>query len=274
MYKLYIDESGKNTLSNIQSFAPHFCVGAVMVNTNSTSGGPDFIRRRGDEIKFKYWGHRAQTVLRGNDIRRWDGDFSIFSRDPARKQEFQADILQYMDSAGFRFIWVGVNKSNWIQANPPIAHAVANGFSLLSYEKKLTQMLFEEMLEIYVSHLRRRNYHGQIIVEASDKRQDEDLLAVYNKLMFNGLLKNGWSNVDIRERLTCISFVTKKNKDPETQIADMGAHFLNIDARDQDAVGYGGVTDFDRQIARIFKNKGYQFRDSTGALINSIKRLA
>lgn len=273
MYRLYIDESGKNRLSGIQSFAPHFSVGGVMVHAYGSTGDPDFIRRRGDQIRFKYWGHKATTVFRGNDIRRGSGDYSIFQSNQTLKQEFESDILQYIKSSGFRLIWVGVNKTNWILNNPPIAHAITNGFKLLPHEKNLTQMLFEELLEAFIYYLIKKNDHGQIIVEAADYQQDADLLAVYNRLMFNGLPKNGWSNIDVRERLTCISFVTKQNKDPETQLADMAAHFLTIAARDQDNVGYNGITAFDKALYTEFQTKGYQYKDLAGTRLNSIKKI-
>ena len=135
MYKLYIDESGKNTLSNIDPKTPHFCVGAVLVSANGTNGAPEFLRNRGNEIRFKYWGPKSEAVFHANEIRRDSGEFSIFSKDSGRRNEFRADLFQYVNSAGFKYIWVGVNKINWINTNPHIAHAVANGFSLLKYKR-------------------------------------------------------------------------------------------------------------------------------------------
>jgi hypothetical protein len=274
MYKLYIDESGTNKLSNINALDPNFCVAGVLVNVNGTNGAADFLRNRGDQIRFKYWGHKSETVLHANPIRRNTGDFSIFGGDLALQTEFHEDLRQYVQSAGFKFIWIGVNKLNWINLNPPIAHAVTNNFSLTKYEKTLTQLLFSELIETYLLYLIHKDFHGQIIVEACSQTQDQDLLEVYNRFMFSGSYTNGWSPSDVRDRLTCISFVTKKNADPETQLADLGALFLNIDSRVQDNIGYNNVSTFDTEMMRIFRNKAYNFRTTAGTRVNSIKRLA
>src|SRR5258708_10343225 len=110
MYKLYLDESGKSTLFDIGQGAPHFSVGAALVHKHSE----EFIKSRGDQIRFKYWGHRASTVFHAYDMRRLSGDFTLFYRNPMLFREFKDDMVQYLNSASFRFICMSVNKLAWL----------------------------------------------------------------------------------------------------------------------------------------------------------------
>lgn len=269
MYKLFIDESGKNTLKNIKDFDPHFSIGGILVHENSS----DFIKKRGDQIKFKYWG-RTDITFRGNSIRRFDDDFDIFKDDQNLRDCFYKDLINYIQTSSVRFIWVCCNKNKWISDRPELCHAISNGWRkiITSSEKKLTKSLFEELLRIYVCFLNRKKKHGQIIIEASDISQDGDILAIYNEFMFRGISSLNMNSVDVRNKLTSISFATKNNRDHETQLADIGSHFLNLDARKMDGVNLREITDFEKEIINVFKSKS--FFDSCSALNSkSIKRL-
>jgi hypothetical protein len=89
-------------------------------------------------------------------------------------------------------------------------------------------LLFEEVVKIYICYLAKKGNVGQIVVEASDINQDGDFLETYNQFMFNGIPSMGLSSLQVRERLTCISFATKNNRDGETQLADIGSHFFKF----------------------------------------------
>ena len=281
MYKLYLDESGKNTLTQIKDWMPHFSIGGALVHERKD----EFIRERADQIKFKYWGH-SNVTFRGNNIRRLDEDFAIFKDviDPQSKKmikdnsqlrnDFYADFQKYIEVSKFQFIWVCVNKKDWITKNPQIAHAIAQNWdkTITSFEKQLTRNVVEEVIKIYTCYLAQENAHGQIIVEASDITQDGDVLAIYNQFMFNGLPSMGMTNIQVRDRLTCISFATKNNRDHETQLADLGSHFLHLQARVDDKVPYKKSTQFEDNIIRAFQSKA--FVDSCNAAQNlSTRRL-
>jgi len=63
------------------------------------------------------------------------------------------------------------------------------------------------------------------------------------------------SNYDIREHLTSISFVTKNNLDVETQLADLGSYYLSLNARIEESIPYGKISDFDRDLIKLLKQK-------------------
>ena len=75
MYRLFIDESGKSTLKNIENIRPHFSLAGVIVHENTKEA----LKNRADQIKFKYWG-RTDIIFHAQDLRRLTGDFAIFKQ--------------------------------------------------------------------------------------------------------------------------------------------------------------------------------------------------
>lgn len=265
MFKLYIDESGKNTLTDVQSYAPHFCVAGIQVHVNHDG----FLTRRADQIKYKYWGN-TKVTFRANDIRRLTGDFTIFENKPDLFTNFCEDFKEYIRCSNFHLIWIGINKFNYINDNPPVANAIRGGWKkqITAHEKGLTQKIFEELWKVHICYLISKSSYGNIIVEAADKVQDIDILTTYNHILSSGVSSMGLSGVDVREKFTSISFVTKKNLDAETQIADIGSHFLSLDARLNENVPYNGITQFDREMITLLKRKLFIAR-CNGARQNS-----
>jgi len=103
--------------------------------------------------------------------------------------------------------------------------------------------------------VQKKDASGQIIIEAADKNQDGDILSAYNKIMSAGVPSMNLSNYDIREHLTSISFVTKNNLDVETQLADLGSYYLSLNARIEESIPYGKISDFDRDLIKLLKQK-------------------
>ena len=120
MYKLFIDESGKNTLKNVDPALPFFSMSGVIAHTDSS----ETIRIKSDQIKFKYWG-RMDVVFRANNLRHLTGDFSIFVN-PTKftLDDFYDDFLKLIAISDFRAVWVGMNKTKYIANNPPIKNAL------------------------------------------------------------------------------------------------------------------------------------------------------
>lgn len=257
MFKLYIDESGKNTLTHIIPYAPHFAVAGVIIHENAD----DFIRRRADQIKFKYWG-TTKVNFHATEIRQLKGDFEFFATDPDKYLEFCVDLKEWLKCSSFKLLWVGTNKLTYLKNNPPIKHAVTNRYSgaITKHEKNLTKKTFLDLWCIYLCYLTassKKGSSGKIIIEAADQNQDGDILSAYNKIMFGGVSSMGLTRRKVREHLTAISFVTKNNLDTETQLADIASHFLSIEARINESVGYGGVTQFDLDVIDILKQKSF-----------------
>lgn len=165
MYQLFIDESGSNTLRSATSIPNHFLIGGVLVHRS----GRDFIKIRGDQIKFKYWG-RTDITFHATDIRRLTGDFSIFQDvfDPisgARlidnsrlKDDFYEDFLEYVEKASFKFICVCVNKDNLIAMDATLNYAVTQKWikPIMASEKGLTRNVFEEVTKMFICYLNKK----------------------------------------------------------------------------------------------------------------------
>ncbi|MDO8482106.1 MAG: hypothetical protein Q7S75_03430 [bacterium] len=282
MYQLFIDESGTNTLKSAKSIPAHFLIGGTLVHRQSN----EFIRRRGDQIKFKYWGH-TNVTFRGVDMRRLTGDFSIFQDvvDPVtkivigdnsqKKADFQSDFLKYVQGSNFKFICICVNKDDHIAKTPVIASAVSKGWKVTSFEKQLTRNLFEQVVKVCVCHLSKAKKKApasvQIIVEACNITQDGELLAIYNQYMFCGLPSMNMSSKDIRNILTSISFATKNNRDTETQLADVGSHFMSLKYRGEDNMLPIPLNSFETGIIKAFDTKGFNDKCSVG--LTSVRRL-
>lgn len=271
MYRLFIDESGKNSFNNLKdSREVHHFIGGVIVDDHTDK---IFLRTRGDQIKFKYWG-RTDVTFRGTNMRGLSGPDFIEFRDEyepisgeiiidnsIKRDNFCTDFHDYIKESKFKFACIGVNKLNWIERNPLISHAIAKRWNdtVTSFEKKLTRAILEELVCSFLCFLKNENTSGQIIVEASDTRQDTDILSIYGSYMYNGMPSMGLSSLDVRELLTCISFVTKKNLDIETQMADIGTHFMQAKARSDDGLDNSmrPLTDFDRAIITAYEEKAF-----------------
>ncbi len=244
MYKLYIDESGKNTLKNIEANKPHFSLASVMVDENAK----EILRIKANQIKFKYWGTKKDTWFHAAEMRRLAGNYSQFRPENNPKlpiTDLQDDLLDYIRGAPIKIGMVCVNKTAYVNANPPIKNAlnklnpkVKNNWHTMvsSIERNLLKDTTEKIFIMYLSLLYKKKDRGSIIIESSNMAQDSVMFEAYNQLLINGCPSLGLDNNGVREHFTGISFVSKKNHDIETQIADMAAYYLNMEACCMDKV--------------------------------------
>lgn len=258
MYKLYTDESGKNTLKGVQPNNPFYCVAGALIHDTSAL----FIQRRADQIKFKYWG-RTDITFHAYDLRHRTNDFAIFKGKPDLLKEFCEDFKVFVQSANFKILWVCIDKQDYIAKNPPISHAVSNNFKkdILTHQRKLNEKVFAQLWHIYLCYLNsKKKSTGTVVVEASDKAQDTDILNSYTKIMSGGVSSLNMTVQDVREKLTAISFVTKRNWDAGTEFADFASYFLTLDHRINTGLKTSGISQFDRDIITILKTKSFKKR--------------
>lgn len=258
MYRLFTDESGKNLLRTVDSQHPFYCVAGALIHETSNQ----FIQRRADQIKFKYWG-RTDVTLHAVDLRHLKDEFSIFRGKPDLLNEFHEDFKTLMVKGNFKVIWVCVDKQSHIKNNPPIAYAISKGFikDTKAHERRLNEKIFAELWQIYLCYLvTSKNSSGTVVVEASDKNQDGDILSSYNKVMSGGVPALNLSVSDVRMRLTSLSFVTKRNWDVGTELADFASYFLTLDHRITSGLKITGVTNFDNDVIQILKSKTFRKR--------------
>lgn len=118
-----------------------------------------------------------------------------------------------------------------------------------------------ELLTVYLCHLVKKKDWGQVVMEASDTYQDIGILTAYNELMVRGHAPLNMTSTDIRDYLTAISFVTKKNRDIESQLADIVAHYLNLDAKAHDGISTIKPGSYDDRMIKAIKLKLFDYRN-------------
>jgi hypothetical protein len=79
---------------------------------------------------------------------------------------------------------------------------------------------------------------------------------------------------NVRKKLTGISFVTKLNHDIESQLADIAAHYFNVESRFQDGLIPNYPKTHDADVIKILKSKTFNYKkDNSSPHINSYYKM-
>lgn len=272
MFTLYLDESGKNCLKSVDLKRPHFSFAALIIENTKKSE----LKIKADQIKFKYW-DKTNIVFHATEIRHLSGPFSIFRGKNSKTASFQHNLVKFLEQMPFHIGLVCLNKCNYIDSNPPVKNAIAklkiskNWAKMISgVEKNLTEKHASLILEMFLSFLVNRKCTGQVVIEATGDPQDLGVFKVYNSLLSYGCPTFGMKGADIRKIFTSISFVTKKNHDIETQIADLAAYYLSMEARSIQKIESISTGSFEEEIISVLKNKTFNYKcDKNGIMQNS-----
>lgn len=280
MYRFYIDESGKPDLRNIDPLRPHFFLAGVIVHNNSRQE----LKIKADQIKFKYWGH-TNIVFHAQAIRQITEDFQIFKNPDCKFtiDDFYKDFSNLLN-LNYKIGIISINKSVYIQTKPELQNALlrlpntqknSNWFKMvIGYEKNLLKMAATELLTMYIYYLNIKKARGEVVVESCSEAQDMDIFSSYNKILISGFPPFEMNTQAVRQKLTGISFVTKHNHDIEEQLADIAAHYLNIEARKSDLLISDYVNKNDEMIIKIIKSKTFLYKDSIeNSPNNSLRKL-
>jgi hypothetical protein len=280
MYNLFIDESGKSNLKGVDAYRPHFSLAGIIVHDSSKQ----VLKTRADQIKFKYWG-KTNIVFHAQELRCLTGDFKIFKQENAKFtiEDFYSDFKTFLNG-NYKIGFACVNKQNYIQANPEVDHALRELVTakpesnwkkmIIGREKRLLKDITTEILTMYLSYLKKKKANGTVVVESSAEAQDIDIFSSYNKVLISGFSPFNMSTEDVRNLLTGVSFVTKRNHDIEAQLADIAAHYFNIEARLLDSVQEKYQNPNDESVIKILKSKTFPYQSSdTGFCKNSFCKL-
>lgn len=203
-YQLYLDETGIPNPITPANHLPYFILSGLLVNVFQNEN----LKIRAGQVKFKYWG-RTDIIFHSREIGKREGDFAIL-KDPVIEAEFHNDLVNFMTNQSTKTIIVAVNKNS----------AVSAGWN----EKMVYENAADMMISFFIEFLQKRRARGKIIVESSNTVKDIAFLKKYSYYLSNGFPSLGLSNSDIKDLLTAISFVSKRNFDIETQIADLLAY--------------------------------------------------
>lgn len=286
MYSLFIDESGKADLHVVNSSAPHFSLAGVIVHDSSKND----LKVRADQIKFKYWG-KTDIVFHANQLRHQTEDFAIFASGASKfsVDDFFGDFCKFLN-ANYKIGIVSINKQTFLTSNPGVAHAVSQlpnaqpGSNWLKQVRGTSNNLIRkastELVTMYLDYLNKKSKNtkmevsGQVMVESSNEVQDLKIYTAYNDLLTRGFQPFGMNTTDVRNRLTGISFVTKQNYDIESQLSDIAAHYLNLEAKFIDGIIGSYPMPYDEEIIKILKSKSFFYKKSlTSVPENSFLKL-
>jgi len=232
-FKLYLDETGVPTPQVTNGF-PYFILSGAIVN--GFQG--EYLKTKADQIKFKYWGH-TDIVFHSQEIGKKINDFSILNT-PSTESAFHNDLLSFLGRNHVKLIVVAVDKKKAAKLN--------------WNTKTLYENAAKEILEFFITFLKSKNARGQIIIESSGIK-DISFLNKYSHYLSHGLPSAGLNHKDIKDVLTSLSFVSKKNFDIETQIADLLAYPAGSYCLDKDNIKKITPGSYEDKICCILKTK-------------------
>jgi len=200
LYKLYIDESGAPELSHHDK---NYTLSGIIVRPFQA----EKLKIRADQIKFKYW-NNTEIVFHSIDIGQHKDDFTILNN-PSIERDFHRDLFGFLSGASYKVIVVSINKEK----------ASKQGWD----NKKIQDSAFDGMIELFIAFLAHSGYRGQIHMESSGGR-DTNFHRRFISYMTHGYPALSLSHTDVKNLITSISFVSKKNHDIEAQLADLFAY--------------------------------------------------
>lgn len=240
-YRLYIDELGTASPRDVTSGL--YILSGCSINKKDCED----LKVYADQIKFKYWG-RTDIVFHSREIGRKENDFSIL-KDPKTLKEFTADLNTFLLHSKIKLFFIVVDKKN----------ARTAGWDDKKVHKDTTTSLIRNFLLILLTN----DSRGEIIIEASSVSKDIHLLDSLNFFLGAGIPKLGVNHDKVKDTLTSVSFVTKRNHDVEEQIADLFAYAAKI--KYQSEVGGRKLkNDYEKMIAGLLEKKLFSVPSGAG----------
>lgn len=235
IYKLFLDETGTCALPIDDSRVEYFVLSGVAVREEQRQK----LKIRADQVKYRHWRH-TNIVFHSREIGLRIGDFAIL-RDPAIETDFHKDLFLFLDQSGMKYIVVSVNKVKALELQ-------------WDYDQLYTEAA-DAMLNFFIEFLITRRSRGQIIIESAGTIKD---ILFYKRYIY--YLAHGLPSLDItpqkmKEILTSVSFVSKNNRDIETQIADLLAYPAMCQSKIDDGIFNLIPNSYEEKLCAIFKTK-------------------
>jgi hypothetical protein len=237
---LYVDESGFANPKVLNS--PCYILCGCLVNESSREA----LRIKADQIKFKYWG-RTNIVLHSREIARKENDFSIL-KDPKVFRSFKKDLINFLSMGGYQIFIVVVDKQD----------ARTRNWNEVKVYNETADIMVKNLV---LSLLATENCRGRLVIESATGQKDFTFHKAASHYLAHGIAETNTSYDEVREVLTEITFVTKKNYDIEEQIADLLAYgaklkFLKKRPKDMD--------DYELRILEVLNNRLFKMHPNTG----------
>ena len=208
LYNFFLDESGN---SDIKSYveSPYFTICGVLVSENTRK----LLRLDFEKLKEKYFKNK-KYVLHSVELRRKLLYIWVKTNKNVIK-DFAKDLEKILRSHPFFLLLIVVDKEK--------------AFKRSWTKKAMYDKVYRSIIGNLVKFLVARNAMGNIYSEACTVEQDIFLYQGFFHYIVNGLDRLGINSLDVKNHLTSLSFVTKKNNDIEEQIADLFGSFGRIE---------------------------------------------
>jgi len=158
-YLVYLDESGDASLTIDENFPLFVLVAVVVKKTDYLASIVPVLQG----LKLKYWGH-DQLIFHERELRKGEGEFSIFANDPCLKEQFFNELNSKIETMKFHVIYSLIDKKELLKKyrEPYSPYDLAVVFLL----EKLHVFLKIHQQEGTIQHL---------VFEARGRKEDNDL---------------------------------------------------------------------------------------------------
>lgn len=189
------------------------------------------------KIKSKYF-KTEEIVLHYSDISRKRNIFSVL-RDKGVEVRFWSDILSVLDNQNVSYFFTLVDKEN--------SHKVS------WLEKTIVQKSYLALIKMYVCNLLKTE-KGKIVTE-SDCFQDIYLAKAHNTYQAQGIKECNLTGKGYWGKVTSLSFVNKKNLDPEIELADLLGSSIRLKYRLEYKNSKEQINNVERKKLRLLNRK-------------------
>ncbi len=241
---MYIDESGDHTYSDAKKYLG--LTGIIFDNQYYR----EIFHPALEAFKQRHFPHSPDepVVLHRREIIDRKGRFGVL-RDVSKKEEFNEDLLHFLDEHEFRIISVVIDKH---------AHQKKYSYPLHPYHYCLLALL-----ERYCELMNAYNVHGDVVAEGRGGREDMKLKEAYRNLFETGSYyhpaKFFQTSLTSRE----IKIKLKSANVAGLQLADLLAHPCKVEILFENDRQKEWDGEFEKRVCDVIQKK-YNKNDKTG----------
>lgn len=238
-YALFIDELGES-IPKRRRQSPLFILSGCSINQEKRNK----VSRNLDHIKFKYW-DSTNIIFRSHSIGRKEKDFAIFKGKSSKFRAFVKNLNSFFAACPFVLLGVIVDqkeafRKNWAQ-------------------KTVLKKAYDNLFANFIRLISAQNASGEIVQEASTTLQDIIIYEKFYGYQSRGLPTDNITHEEVKNRLTSLSFVTKKHMDAESQLADLLSYGLKLEYKvRRRLVKLSSLNSYEKAIREQARNKLYK----------------
>ena len=204
-YFLFLDESGDHGLGNIDYSFPVFVLCGVLISDNAYQNMGSHILK----LKKYFWNDK-KVIFHSRDIRKCEGEFSLFF-DLSLKEEFYRQLNAILMDSDYTVISSAIEKNNFLKQYGKLSNDV--------YEIALSFIVERAVFFLDAIH---QPIKLHVIIERRGRLEDKKLEEHFQRLCANGTY---YVNADrLKQYGLEISFKNKKDDIQGLQVADLVAY--------------------------------------------------